>query len=81
MPAPMTHYSRYAVYYAPAPGPFAEFTARWLGWDAATGTEREHPEVPGLPLPVAEITATPRKYGFHGTLKPPFRLTLSLIHI
>ncbi|WP_412103273.1 DUF1045 domain-containing protein [Salipiger bermudensis] len=71
----MTHFSRYAVYYAPEPGPFAEFTARWLGWDAAAGTEREHPDVPGVPLPVAEITATPRKYGFHGTLKPPFRIT------
>ncbi len=23
---------------------------------------------------MAEITATPRRYGFHGTLKPPFRL-------
>ncbi|WP_261395574.1 DUF1045 domain-containing protein [Salipiger bermudensis] len=71
----MTHYSRYAVYYAPEPGPFADFTAQWLGWDASAGSAREHPEVPGLPLPVSEITATPRKYGFHGTLKPPFRLS------
>ncbi|MBN9887360.1 DUF1045 domain-containing protein [Salipiger abyssi] len=75
MSAPMTDYSRFAIYYAPEPGPFAEFCASWLGWDAATGTLRAHPELPGLPRPVAEITATPRKYGFHGTLKPPFRLT------
>lgn len=67
-------YSRYAIYYAPPPGPLADFTARWLGWDAAAGLARPHPEVPGLPRPVAAITATPRKYGFHGTLKPPFRL-------
>ncbi|WP_037372049.1 DUF1045 domain-containing protein [Salipiger mucosus] len=70
----MTDFSRYAVYYAPAPGAFADFTARWLGWDAATASEVPHPEVAGLPRPVSEITATPRKYGFHGTLKPPFRL-------
>ncbi|MBC7141287.1 MAG: DUF1045 domain-containing protein [Rhodobacteraceae bacterium] len=65
---------RFAIYYAPPPGPLAEFAAAWLGWDAAAGRERAHPELSGLPLSVAEITATPRKYGFHGTLKPPFRL-------
>jgi hypothetical protein len=27
-----------------------------------------------LPRPLAEVTRTPRRYGFHGTLKPPFRL-------
>ena len=29
---------------------------------------------PELVRRIAEITATPRRYGFHGTLKPPFRL-------
>ncbi|WP_404817676.1 DUF1045 domain-containing protein [Salipiger thiooxidans] len=71
----MQEFTRFAIYYAPEPGALADFTAAWLGWDAATGTACSHPEVPGLPRPVAEITATPRKYGFHGTLKPPFRLT------
>ena len=33
-----------------------------------------HPDVPGLPAPVADLTARPRRYGFHATLKPPFRL-------
>lgn len=75
MSTPMTDYSRYAVYYAPEPGAFADFCAAWLGWDAARGCAAAHPDLPGLPLPVSEITATPRKYGFHGTLKPPFRLT------
>ncbi|WP_369914920.1 DUF1045 domain-containing protein [Maritimibacter sp. 55A14] len=32
------------------------------------------PAPPGLPRPLAEVTATPRRYGFHATLKPPFRL-------
>lgn len=70
----MEKFKRYAVYYAPEPGPFAEFAAAWLGWDAESGCERSHPAVDGLPLSVADITATPRKYGFHGTVKPPFRL-------
>lgn len=65
---------RYAIYYAPPPGALADFAARWLGWDAAEGCARAHPVLNGLPLPIADLTATPRKYGFHGTLKPPFRL-------
>jgi hypothetical protein len=28
-----------------------------------------------LPRPRAELTEAPRRYGFHATLKPPFRLT------
>lgn len=70
----MTGHERYAIYWAPDPGPLADFAARWLGWDAVAGCEVDHPELPGLPRPVAEITATPRIYGFHGTVKPPFRL-------
>ncbi len=73
----MTDYKRFAIYHAPEPGAFAEAGARLLGWDAAAGTERGHPEIPGLPRPVAELTARPRKYGLHGTLKPPFRLAPS----
>ncbi|WP_434289044.1 DUF1045 domain-containing protein [Celeribacter sp. SCSIO 80788] len=71
----MDEFKRYAVYYAPAPGPFAEFCAQWLGWDAFEGIELPHPALEGLPAPIREITEAPRKYGFHGTLKPPFRLT------
>ncbi|MAM63157.1 DUF1045 domain-containing protein [Maritimibacter sp. UBA3975] len=73
----MTEFRRFAVYAAPRPGPLADFAARWLGWDPAAGEVRTHPEVPGLQLPVASLTAAPRKYGFHGTLKPPFRLATS----
>lgn len=67
----MSNYSRFAIYYLPPVGPLAEFGASWLGWDVETGTECAHPD---LPVNVAAITATPRKYGLHGTLKPPFRL-------
>lgn len=70
----MEEFQRYAVYYAPDRGPFARFAAEWLGWCPLSGIDKPHPEVPGLPRPVEEITRTPRKYGFHGTIKPPFRL-------
>lgn len=71
----MENFKRYAVYYAPEPGALANFAAAWLGWDPVLGVEVGHPDVPDLPFPVAQITETPRKYGFHGTLKPPFRLS------
>ncbi|MEM6304791.1 MAG: DUF1045 domain-containing protein [Pseudomonadota bacterium] len=63
-------YARFAIYYVPPDGSLAEFGAKWLGWDVVTGRE-----VPQFDLPdLHDITMTPRKYGFHGTLKPPFRL-------
>lgn len=68
----MTQYRRYAVYYTPPPGPFADFGASWLGWDVAEGRPVPQPDLPGLDLPA--LTAEPRKYGFHATLKAPFRL-------
>ncbi len=71
----MTDYTRYAVYFAPtAHSALARFGAAWLGWDVAARSAVVHPDLPGLPKPVAEITARPRKYGFHGTLKPPMVL-------
>ena len=65
----MTH-SRYAIYYLPPPGPLADFGAAWLGWDVETGRAVPQPDIDGI----AALTETPRKYGFHATLKPPFRL-------
>lgn len=70
----MPEFTRYAVYYAPEPGPLADFMAGWLGWDPAAGTERARPAVPGLQADIPALTAEAHKYGFHGTLKPPFRL-------
>ncbi|MEM9232038.1 MAG: DUF1045 domain-containing protein [Pseudomonadota bacterium] len=63
-------YARFAIYYVPPDGPLADFGAKWLGWDVVAGREVPGFDVPGL----HDITLTPRKYGFHGTLKPPFRL-------
>ncbi|MBL4929247.1 DUF1045 domain-containing protein [Fuscibacter oryzae] len=70
----MKDFKRYAVYYAPRRGDFAEAAADWLGWDVATGKPRLQPDLPGLPRALADLTVAPRKYGFHGTIKAPFRL-------
>lgn len=63
-------YSRFAVYYVPPKGLLADFGAAWLGWDVDRGRQTPQPDLSGL----RDITMTPHKYGFHGTLKPPFRL-------
>ena len=67
-------FTRYAIYVTPPPGPLSDFGAAWLGWDPVTGQERPHPEIPGLPAPVRDLTETPHKYGLHATMKPPFAL-------
>ena len=67
-------FERYAIYLLPDTGALADFGAAWLGWDARTGEATAPPSLPDLPMPLDEITARPRKYGFHGTIKPPFRL-------
>ncbi|WP_368416835.1 DUF1045 domain-containing protein [Falsiroseomonas sp.] len=69
----MTEYSRYAVYYAPRPGRFAEAAAAWLGRDCETGASVPQPTPEGLGEDLAALTTKPRKYGFHGTIRAPFR--------
>jgi putative phosphonate metabolism protein len=68
--------ARYALYYAPPPeSPWWIAGSGWLGYDAVSGAS--------LPLPVVDgveaaeyraLTAHPRQYGLHATLKAPFRL-------
>lgn len=67
---------RYALYFAPPAGsPLADFGARWLGRDAHTGADLAQPAVEGIaPDRLAALTASPRLYGFHATLKAPIRL-------
>ncbi len=63
--------ARVAVYYAPLPDdPLTEAAAAWLGRDPVTNAPVRQPDLPGI----AELTADPRGYGFHATLKPPMRL-------
>lgn len=67
-------YSRYAIYVLP-PEPLAGFGASWLGWDLAAGRSVPRLKIPELDhSDLAGITAAPRKYGLHGTLKAPFHL-------
>ena len=67
---------RYAVYYTPArDSALAERGASWLGRDVWSGKACPSSPAGGLSAQrMDELTATPRLYGFHGTLKAPFRL-------
>lgn len=63
--------ARVAVYYAPLPDdPLTAAAACWLGRDPVTNAPVRQPDLPGI----EELTADPRGYGFHATLKPPMRL-------
>lgn len=66
----MSSHIRFAIYYLPPEGALAQFGAQWLGWDCLTGESALQPDLPKI----ADATEAPRKYGFHATLKPPFRL-------
>ena len=65
--------SRIALYYAPGTDdPLHQRASAWLGRDAVIGAEIPQPAIAGVDL--AEVTADARGYGFHATLKPPFRV-------
>ncbi|MEZ5854133.1 MAG: DUF1045 domain-containing protein [Hyphomicrobiaceae bacterium] len=65
---------RFAVYFAPPPNaPLWRFGCATLGYDAATGEAIEHPtELATIDADWHGLTAEPRRYGFHATLKAPF---------
>lgn len=67
---------RYAIYYAPARDTaWWRFGAHWLGRDDCSGAELPRSALAQLsPGEFERITAEPRRYGFHATLKAPFRL-------
>jgi ribose 1,5-bisphosphokinase len=72
----MTDTARYAIYFAPAASS-VWWTAgsHWLGRDAETGADCRQPVIAGIsPEAFRQITTDPRRYGFHATLKAPFRL-------
>ncbi|HEY7577426.1 MAG TPA: DUF1045 domain-containing protein, partial [Acetobacteraceae bacterium] len=65
--------ARVAVYYAPQPDDvLSTVSATWLGRDPLSGETVPQPDVANI----AEITAEPRLYGFHATLKPPMHLAV-----
>ncbi len=67
---------RYAIYFAPrAETPLHRLASAWLGRDALRGLALARPEVDSLDAwRCAEITKSAARYGFHATLKAPFRL-------
>lgn len=70
--------ARYAIYYAPkAATPLWDMASAWLGRDGYTGETLQRPALEGLDgLDLDALTADPRGYGFHATLKAPFELAL-----
>lgn len=64
---------RYAIYFTPREhDPLSQLAASWLGRDAFTGIGTRQP--PQVSRRLLDQTAEPRRYGFHATLKAPFRL-------
>lgn len=62
---------RAALYWAPdIDDPLHAAGSAWLGRDAETAALLPQPDLPDI----APLTADPRGYGLHATLKPPFRL-------
>jgi putative phosphonate metabolism protein len=68
--------ARYAVYYVPPKNStLSEFGKTWLGIDIETGELQAAARIDGLSQSKLEqLIESPRAYGFHGTLKPPFSL-------
>jgi putative phosphonate metabolism protein len=70
---------RYAIYFAPEPGSALDnFGRQWLGRDMSGALTEGQMMVPGVSRQrLAQLTERPRRYGMHGTFKPPFALTPS----
>jgi hypothetical protein len=70
---------RYAIYFVPgADSKLYRYGSSILGYDCYTGQTVDFPE--GFGAGAAnwnELTAAPRRYGFHATLKAPFYLSPS----
>lgn len=73
---PMAKYPRYAIYFVTARGDVLDrFGAELLGYDAWTGEDLPFSSgVTEAEPDWHELTADPRKYGFHATLKAPMML-------
>lgn len=69
--------ARYAIYFSPAKhSAWWAFGAHWLGRDEHDNTSLTPPPVAGIsPGEWQALTAEPRRYGFHATLKAPFHLS------
>lgn len=72
----MTDYPRYAIYFIPcADSLLYRFGAELLGYDSYRAVDCSMPEsIIDRFSDWRDLTADPRKYGFHATLKAPFPL-------
>ena len=72
----ITSAHRYAVYFAPPPGTLAWLAgSHWLGRCAAQLQPLPQLDIHGVAKDELErLTAAPRRYGWHATLKAPFAL-------
>ncbi|MGO8865457.1 MAG: DUF1045 domain-containing protein [Alphaproteobacteria bacterium] len=68
--------ARFAIYFTPRRwSALGRFGRAWLGRDAVTGEAVERLVLPGFAAAeLAALTAEPARYGWHATLKAPFRL-------
>jgi putative phosphonate metabolism protein len=70
--------SRYAIYFVPAAdSALYRFGSAMLGYDCYTGADLPRPADLDLDADWGALTEEPRRYGFHATLKAPFRLAPS----
>jgi putative phosphonate metabolism protein len=69
--------ARYAIYFSPAKhSPWWDFGAQWLGRDECEDSPLAQPLLTQIGMTeLNTITAEPRRYGFHATLKAPFQLS------
>jgi len=67
---------RAAIFFAPPPQhPLTRAAALWLGRDPYSGEEFSQTATDRFTRrEIRELTTSPRRYGFHATLKAPFRL-------
>jgi putative phosphonate metabolism protein len=67
---------RYALYWAPQEGSdLARLGSTWLGLGEGSDAAGSPPPIPGFDASrIHLLTAEPRRYGLHATLKPPFAL-------
>lgn len=69
---------RYAIYLVPPRDSLLwQAGTTWLGRDPETGAQSDTPAVPGYTSTrLRQLTTAARRYGFHATLKAPFRLAV-----
>jgi len=73
---PASDTQRFAIYFAPEiDSNLHSIGSQWLGRDSSSGKFIEQPNIKGISSSYFySVTKTPRRYGFHATLKAPFRL-------